>query len=138
MTVKLVAVVAVPPGVVTEIFPVTAPVGTVVVILVLEFTVKVAATVPNLTAVAWDRLIPVRVTAVPTVPLGGLKVVMLGVILKLSGVNRFPPGSSTMIAPVVAPARIFAVANVSLETVSVPAVVPNSTPVAVLNPCPSS
>ena len=72
-TVKLVEVAAVPPGVVTEIFPVTAPVGTVAVTWVLELTVKIAATVPNLTAVVWDKLIPVISTAVPTGPLIGLK-----------------------------------------------------------------
>jgi hypothetical protein len=42
-TVKSVALEAVPPGVVTEILPVVAPEGTVAVILVAEFTVKVAA-----------------------------------------------------------------------------------------------
>ena len=50
-TVKLVALFAVPPGVVTEIFPVTAPGGTVVVICVSELTVNVAVLVPNFTDV---------------------------------------------------------------------------------------
>jgi hypothetical protein len=95
--VKLVVLLAVPPGVVTEIFAVTAPVGTVVVIWVSEFTVKVAATVPNFTAVAWVRLVPVIVTVVPTTPLVGAKVLTEGVILKFSGESRLPPGSSTVI-----------------------------------------
>jgi hypothetical protein len=50
-TVKVVALFAVPPGVVTEIFPVTAPVGTVVVICLSELTVNGAALVPNFTDV---------------------------------------------------------------------------------------
>jgi hypothetical protein len=52
VTVKTVALVAVPPGLVIVIFPVFAPVGTVVVTLLSEFTVKlVAATPPNVTFV---------------------------------------------------------------------------------------
>ena len=52
ITVKVAALVAVPPGVVTWIFPVIAPGGTVAVTLVAEFTVKeVAFTPPKLTAV---------------------------------------------------------------------------------------
>jgi hypothetical protein len=137
LTVKLVVLLAVPPGVVTEIFAVTAPVGTVAVICVSEFTVKVAATVPNFTAVACVKLVPVIVTTVPTGPLVGLKVFTEGVILKFNAESRLPPGSFTVIAPVVAPDVIFAVANVSLTIVSVPVPVPNCTPVAVLNPWPN-
>jgi hypothetical protein len=44
--VKLVALVAVPPGVVMTIFPVFAPAGTVAVTCVSEFTVKVVAFTP--------------------------------------------------------------------------------------------
>ena len=43
---KLVALVADPPGVVTVIFPVSAPVGTVAVTFVAEFTVNVVAAMP--------------------------------------------------------------------------------------------
>ena len=50
---KVPELVAVPPGVVTTILPVFAPVGTVAVICVSEFTVKmVAFTAPNVTFVA--------------------------------------------------------------------------------------
>src|SRR4029077_10327219 len=50
-TVKTVGLTAVPPGVVTWIVPVTAPVGTVAVTWVSELTVKVAVLpVANLTA----------------------------------------------------------------------------------------
>jgi hypothetical protein len=52
VTVKLVALAALPPGVVIAIFPVFAPVGTVAVTCVSEFTVKlVAFTPPNVTFV---------------------------------------------------------------------------------------
>ena len=43
VTVKLVVLVAVPPGVVTAIVPVVAPEGTVAVILAALFTLKAAA-----------------------------------------------------------------------------------------------
>ena len=49
VTVKLVALVAVPPGVVMVIFPVLAPVGTLAVTCVSLFTVKLADFVPNFT-----------------------------------------------------------------------------------------
>jgi len=70
--------VAVPPGLVTEIVLVEAPVGTVTVILVSETTVKAADTVPNLTTVVPVKLVPVRVTTVPTGPLLGVKLVITG------------------------------------------------------------
>ena len=92
-----------------EILPVTAPVGTVAVTFVLEFTVKtVDCTVPNLTIVACDKLIPVITTCVPTGPLVGLKLVMLGMTLKFCSDCRFPVGSFTVIKPVVAPAASLA------------------------------
>jgi hypothetical protein len=46
ITVKTVELVAVPPGVVTAIFPVMAPIGTVAVTCISEFTVKVVAATP--------------------------------------------------------------------------------------------
>ena len=49
MTVKVPALVAVPPGVVTVILPVFAPDGTVAVILVYELTTKLAVTPPKVT-----------------------------------------------------------------------------------------
>jgi len=78
-TVKLAADVAVPEGVVTEIVPVVAPEGTVAVICVELFTVNEEATVPlNLTVVAPVRFVPVIVTFVPTHPLVGVKLVIVG------------------------------------------------------------
>src|SRR3989442_15831007 len=52
VTVKLLALVAVPPGVVTLIVPVVAPVGTVARIEVAEFTVKLALAPLKATPVA--------------------------------------------------------------------------------------
>jgi hypothetical protein len=46
-TMKLVALLPVPPGVVTVILPVVAPEGTVAVILVVELSMKVAGTPLN-------------------------------------------------------------------------------------------
>jgi hypothetical protein len=107
VTVKLLADVAVPPGVVTEIFPVVDPTGTVVVICVALATVKVAAVPLNLTDVAPVKLVPVMVTPIPICPLAGVKVVIVGedeVTVKLLADVAVPPGVVTVIFPVVAPA----------------------------------
>jgi hypothetical protein len=110
VTVKLFALVAVPPGVVTLSGPVVAPVGTVARIDVDEITVKVAALTPlNVTAVAPVRSVPLIVTAVPTGPLVGLKLVIVGplgwaaVTVKLFALVAVPPGVVTLSGPVVAP-----------------------------------
>ena len=78
MTVKLLALVAVPPGVVTVMVPVVAVVGTAVVICVLEFTVKVALTPLNFTVEAELKFVPVIMTLVFVSPLVGLKLLMTG------------------------------------------------------------
>src|SRR5437867_12842285 len=78
VTVKLLTLVAVPAGVVTLIGPVVAPLGTVAVIWVLEFTVKPAVVPLKVTAVVPMKLLPLIVTMVPTGPLGGLKELMVG------------------------------------------------------------
>lgn len=78
-TVKLVAEVAVPPGVVTLTAPVVVPVATVAVIWVALFTVnEEAATLLNDTAEVAVKWLPVIVTEVPTSPLVGVKLVMVG------------------------------------------------------------
>ena len=75
-----VGLLAVPPGVLTDIFPVTAPTGTVAVIFVSEFTVKTAAfPTLNVTLVAPVKLTPVIVTVLPTTPLDGAMLTMDGV-----------------------------------------------------------
>jgi hypothetical protein len=66
VTVKVVALEAAPPGVVTSIFPVLAVVGTVGVIWLSLFTVKVPALPPKVTLVACVRPVPVMVTPVFT------------------------------------------------------------------------
>src|SRR5437660_2134640 len=67
MTVKLLALIAVPPDVVTLIGPVVAPLGRVVAIEVDEFTVKLAATPLMVTDVAPVKFVPVIVTLAPEV-----------------------------------------------------------------------
>jgi hypothetical protein len=66
VTTKSFALVAVPPGVVTVMGPVVAPAGTVAVICVFEFTVKLAEVPLNVTAVAPVKPVPVIATEVPT------------------------------------------------------------------------
>ena len=79
VTVKLLALVAVPPGVVTLIWPLVAPLGTVAAIEVAEFTVKLTAFAPlNVTAVVPMKAVPLIVTMVPTGPFGGVKLVIVG------------------------------------------------------------
>src|ERR1019366_2414140 len=79
VTLKVAELVAVPPGVVTAIFPVLAPLGTVAVILLSEFTVNVVAvTPPKVTFVAWVSPVPLRVTEGPIGPLGGEKLATVG------------------------------------------------------------
>jgi hypothetical protein len=73
LTVELVALLALPPLVVTAILPVTAPVGTSAVTSVSLITVKVADFPSNVTFVVCFRPVPVMVTEVPTGPLVGLK-----------------------------------------------------------------
>ena len=72
------ALTAVPPRVVTVIWPVE-PVPTMAVIRVTESTVKLRAFVPpNMTAVAPAKSVPVMVTCVPGGPDVGVKPVMTG------------------------------------------------------------
>ena len=81
ITVKLVALVAVPSGVVTEIDPLVAPAGTRAVIFVSLATLKLAAATPlKLTALAPLKPVPVRVTRLPTKPEVGVKELMVGAV----------------------------------------------------------
>ena len=101
---KLAALDAVPPGVVMAIFPVFAPVGTVAVTSVSEFTVKlIADTPPKVTFVVCVRLTPVMVMTVPTGPLGGVKLLSCGITRNVLLLVNLPPGVITVIAPVSAP-----------------------------------
>src|SRR5207247_394054 len=99
VTVKLLALVAVPPGVLTWIGPLVAPLGTVAVIWVLVFTVKLAAVPLKRTAVAPVKLVPVMVTEVPTGPLVGVNELIVGgavVAVKLVAVTAVPPAVATL------------------------------------------
>ena len=121
---KLVLLVAVPPGVVIVIGPVVAPEGTVAVTWLSEFTVKVAEVALNFTLVAPVKLVPVRVTTVPTGPLVGLKLVMTGVTLKVPKLVAVPPCVVITSFPVLAPLGTVAVTWVSELTVKVFAATP--------------
>src|SRR5437762_1366251 len=128
VTVKLLALVAVPPGVVTLIGPVVAPLGTVAVIWVSELTVKLADVPLNFTAEVPVKLVPVMVTWVPTGPMVGVNELIVGggavtVTVKLLALVAVPPGAVTLIDPVVAPLGTVAVIWVSDFTVK-PAAVP--------------
>ena len=105
-TVKLVVLVAVPPGVVTLSGPVVAPAGTVAWIAVAEVTVNVAAVPLNVTAVAPVKFVPLIVTLAPAGPLVGVKLVIVGgnSTVKLLALVAVPPGVVTPSGPVVAPA----------------------------------
>ena len=107
VTVNALKLVAVPPGVVTLRGPLVAPLGTVAAIEVAEFTVKLTALVPlNVTAVAPVKFVPLIVTLLPTGPLAGVKLVIVGalaVTVKLLELVAVPPGVVTLSSPLVAP-----------------------------------
>jgi hypothetical protein len=100
--------VTVPADVVTEILPVVAPLGTVVLIRVTLATENVAETPLNLTALTLENPVPLIPTAVPTPPLVGVKLVMVSpfpcVTTKLALLVPVPAAVVTEIGPVVAPA----------------------------------
>ena len=106
LTVKFTPLLATPPTV-TITFPVVAPDGTEVTIVV-EFQLLVVAVVPlNVTVPEDPKLFPVIVTCAPTVPEVGLKLVMEGPeddpTVKLTPLLRGPDPTSTTTFPVVAP-----------------------------------
>ena len=105
-TVKLLALLAVPPAVVTLIVPLEVPAGTVAVIAVAEFTAKLALVPLNRTAVAPMKFAPLIVTLAPTGPLVGVKLEMVGGLMtvKLLALLAEPPEAVTLIGPLVAPA----------------------------------
>ena len=72
--------------------------------MVAEFTVKVALAPLNVTAVAPVKLVPLMVTLVPTGPLAGVKLVIVGglITVKLPALVAVPSGVVTLIVPVVA------------------------------------
>ena len=117
LTVKVVALVAVPATVVTAIVPVVAPPGTVAVILIGVLTVKGAPVPLNVTDDAPAKLAPLMVTLVPAVPVDGVKLVIRGATMKLAALVAVPPGDVvTPIAPVFALAGTVAVICVGEST----------------------
>src|SRR5438067_1500104 len=132
VTVKELLLVAVPSGVVTLTGPVVAPAGTVAEICVDELTVKVALVPLKVTEVAPVKLVPLIVTLVPTGPLEGVKLVMVGglVTVKELLLVAVPAGVVTLSGPVVAPAGTVAVIFVPEFTVNVALVPLNFTDVA--------
>jgi hypothetical protein len=144
VTVKFLALVAVPPGVVTVILPVVAPVGTFVSIRVpWAFTVNDAETPLNFTAVAPANPLPLIRTEVPTGPLVGENEEIVGaaavvVTVKFVALVAVPPGVVTVIFPVTAPLGTIAVIRVPAPfTENVPAdTPPNVTAVAPVKPDP--
>lgn len=127
VTVKSVAEVALPFGVVTTILPVDALVGTVAVMRPELLTVKVAVAPLNVTAVAPVKLVPLICTLVPLGPLLGVNDVMVGpegVTVKLLELVPVPAEVTTEMAPVPAPVGTVAVICVGPLTVYVVALVP--------------
>ncbi len=110
VTVKAPGLVAVPAAVVTLTDPVVAPAGTVVWMVVSEITEKAALTPLNFTAVAPVKFVPLICTLVPTGPVAGVKLVMVGgfggvaVTVKAPGLVAVPAPVVTLTDPVVAPA----------------------------------
>lgn len=139
-TVKLPLEIALPTGVVTVTCPVVVPFATDAVICVALFTVKLEAAVAlNFTAVAPVKFVPVITTDVPTTPLVGVKLVIVGelVIVKLLAESALPAAVVTVIFPVLVPLATVAVICVSLFTVKLEAAVElNLTTVAPVKPVP--
>jgi hypothetical protein len=139
VTVKMPALVAVPPGAVTVIVPVPALAGTVAVSDVSETTVNCALVPPNVTLVVPVKPVPVIVTFVPTGPFVGLNEVIVGggsVTVKEVALVAVPPGAVTAIVPVPAPEGTVAVSEVSETTVNCALVPSNVTLVVPVNPVP--
>jgi hypothetical protein len=122
-TVKSVALKLIPFGVVTEIFPVVAPAGTVAVILLGLSTVNIADELPNFTDVAPVKLSPLIVTIVPAGPLSGENDVISGVpgTVNFVALVAVPAGVVRLMSPVVVPIATFAVICVEFTTVNVDA-----------------
>jgi hypothetical protein len=119
--VKLVALVAVPPGVVIAILPLVAPIGTVAEIRALLTKLKVAAVPLKVTLVAPAKPLPSMVTTVLTGPEGGVKLVTAGVGITVKSVELepVPTGLVTAILPLAARVGTMAVIRVLLSTLNV-------------------
>src|SRR5437773_1166365 len=94
VTVKFTPLLATPPTVTTTL-PVVAPLGTDATMLVALQLVVVAVVPLNVTAPVVPKLVPVMVTAVPTGPVVGFRLVIVGAVP--------PPPLAARNAPSVAP-----------------------------------
>ena len=105
-TVKVSAVVVVPPSVVRVRGPDVAPTGTIA-ISASTGPIKLAGAPLNVIVLTVWRLVPEILTTVPGGPLVGLKLQITGggltVTVKISGVVNEPVGEVIVIGPVVAP-----------------------------------
>ena len=138
---KLVALVCVPPGVVTAILPVVAPDGTVAVILCAALMMKVAGVPLKKTPVAPVKFVPLIVTLAPAPPPAGVKPVIVGTIAKvavqvLSALTGTTPSAQS--ASPVQPAKTDPAPGIVLRVTIVPSMkdrvqaVPQSIPKGVL------
>ena len=95
-------------AVVTVILPVVAPVGTTAVIRPSFATLKLADVPLNRTLLAPVKWLPLMVTDVPTAPLDGEKLLIVGTVppvtVKFGPLVAVPDAVVTVILPVVAPA----------------------------------
>lgn len=116
-TVKLKALLIVIPLVVTEIGPVTAPGGTVVVILVALEEVTIAAVPLKDTEGEALKFVPEIITVAPMAPLVGLEFEIVGVgrTIKLEELVRVIPLTTMEIEPDVAAGGTVAVILVAVE-----------------------
>ncbi len=128
VTVNEPELVAVPPGVVTEIVPVVAPFGTDVEMWLASVTENVAVVPLNFTLVAPVKFVPVIVTVVPDCPLVGEKLAIVGVAgaLTVKFVDELaePCGVTIVIFPVAALEGTSTVTLVALATENVGAETP--------------
>ena len=103
------ALVAVPPGVVTEIAPELAPAGTLSRSCSFDSTAKAAATPFTFTEVTPPKPVPSTTTVLAAAALPGAKPVIVGTARKLVRLVAVPPAVTTDSFPVVAVAGTVAV-----------------------------
>ncbi len=123
-TVKSCVLVTVTPFTVTDMGPVVAPEGTVVVKVFGVATVTVANTPLKRTTLFTAgglKLVPVMVTVAPTAPLNGLKLVIVGGLatVKLEALQTVKPLTVTHIGPFVAPKGTKTVRLMEVDAVTV-------------------
>jgi hypothetical protein len=120
--------------------PVTAPTGTLAVIVVSETTVKSVDMLPMLTQWAPVKPVPVIVTGVPTGPDEGENAEIVGTTMNDPELVAVPAGVLTATGPSVAPLGTVAVIVVSETTVNWVVIVPlncvKRTAVAPVKPVP--